>query len=223
MTSLATTSTSLTLHRATAAFENWENNFRANPEVFMTQEETAAMAVATLSEGRGIHFMALLRDLPALELPPAAGEIWPGQGGRFICTIAASAGLPARHLVFGVDEAEELAFGPYESIAGADSHLDGSANTKALIASGKEHPAAAWAAAYTADGHSDFHLPSRHDLLLAYIHAKEHFDTDDWYWSSTQGSRGLAFVQDFEDGNSYWADKDYRHRARACRWIPLTA
>lgn len=213
----------LPLSSAVAAFENWENNFRANPEGFYTADETAAMEVATLSEGRGIHFLALLRDLPGVLTPPKAGEIWPGQGGRFICTVAASEGLPARHLVFGTEEAEELSFGPYEKIASADSHLDGASNTAALLNSGKEHPAAAWAKTYTADGHTDFHLPSRHDLLLAYIHAKEHFSTDDWYWSSTQDSRNVAFVQDFENGNSSWSVKGYGHRVRACRWIPLNA
>ncbi|HZX85695.1 MAG TPA: hypothetical protein VFF19_19135 [Reyranella sp.] len=155
--------------------------------------------------------------------PPTHGQIWPGQGGRFICTVAASEGLPARHLVFGTDEAEDLTFGPYEKIDAADSQLDGPSNTAALLASGKDHPAAAWAKAYTADGHTDFHLPSRHDLLLAYIHAKRHFSTDDWYWSSTQNSRNYAFVQDFEGGYSYWSGKGLVYRVRACRWIPLNA
>lgn len=151
--------------------------------------------------------------------PPAAGEIWPGQGGRFICTVAASEGLPARHLVFGTSEAEDLTFGPYLDVPGAKSLLDGRANTAALLASGSEHPAAAWAAAYTEDGHTDFHLPSRVDLVLAHAHAKEHFSEDDWYWSSTQGSRSYAFVQGFELGGSGWLGKDGEHRVRACRWI----
>ena len=154
--------------------------------------------------------------------PPAAGEIWPGQGGRFICTVAASEGLPARHLVFGTGEAEALAFGPYLDVPGARSMLDGRANTAALLASGSEHPAAAWAAAYTADGHTDFHLPSRVDLVLAHAHAKEHFSEDDWYWSSTQYSRGFAFVQGFEYGSSVWGGKDDEHRVRAVRWVLLT-
>ncbi|MGQ3055369.1 MAG: hypothetical protein ACT6S0_26570 [Roseateles sp.] len=153
--------------------------------------------------------------------PPAAGEIWPGQGGRFICTVAASAGLPARHLVFGTAEAEALTFGPYVDVPGAKSMLDGRANTAALLDSGNEHPAAAWAAAYTEDGHTDFHLPSRVDLVLAHAHAKEHFSEDDWYWSSTQFSRYYAFVQGFEDGGSGWYGKVNEHRVRAVRWVLL--
>ncbi|SFB95970.1 hypothetical protein SAMN05216344_10693 [Polaromonas sp. OV174] len=155
--------------------------------------------------------------------PPAHGEIWPGQGGRFICTVAASAGLPERHLICSTEEAEDLAFGPYLDVPGATSQLDGPANTAALLATGKDHPAAAWAAAYTADGHTDFHMPSRHDLLLAYIHAKDHFSEDDYYWSSSQDSRFTAFVQDFENGNGTWDDKGNERRVRAFRWVHLNA
>ncbi|MGJ7544603.1 DUF1566 domain-containing protein [Variovorax sp. LT1R16] len=155
--------------------------------------------------------------------PPAAGEYWAGQGGHFICTQPALLGLPARHLIFGDLEHDELAYGPYEDIEGASSQLDGAANTRALLAASDEHQAAKWAATYTADGHTDFHLPSRVDLLMAYVCAPQLFNKSGWYWSSTQVSRSGAFVQDFEYGFSYWDDKDFRHRARACRWIPLTA
>ena len=155
--------------------------------------------------------------------PPAAGEIWPGQGGRFICTVAASAGLPARHLIFGTSEAEDLTFGPYLGVPGAKSMLDGRANTAALLAASRDHAAAKWADSYQADGHSDFHLPSRMDLLMAYVCAPSLFKTSGWYWSSTQISRDGAFVQDFELGHSSWHGKGYEHRVRACRWIHLNA
>lgn len=154
--------------------------------------------------------------------PPAAGETWPGQGGRFICTLPALLGLPARHLVFADGEEESLPFGPYADIDGARSHCDGAANTKALLAAGAEYKAAHWAASQRADGHADFHLPSRFDLLMAYLCAPKLFKTSGYYWSSTQDSRGTAFVQGFELGNSGWDGKDYGHRVRACRVIPLT-
>lgn len=223
MDTVSQSATPLTLPRAIAAFDNWETDYRANPDGFYTEAEAAALDVATLSESRGIHFLALLRDLPAPELPPAAGEIWPGRGGRFICTIAASNGLPARHLICGTSEAKAITFGSYVDVPGSKSQLDGRANTAALLASGEVHRAAAWAAAYSEDGHTDFHLPSRVELVLAHAHAKEHFSEDDWYWSSTQTSRHFAFVQNFELGNSYWAGKDGEHRVRAFRWIHLTA
>jgi WD40 repeat protein len=153
--------------------------------------------------------------------PPAHGDYWPGQGGRYICTLLASLGLPSRHLIASDAEAQDLAFGPYLDVLGACSQLDGPGNTAALLAAGQEHPAAAWAAAYTADGHTDFHLPSRNDLLMAYIYAPQHFSKDVWYLSSTQSSRNVAFVQDFEGGLSYWSLKGSERRVRAFRWIPL--
>lgn len=54
---------SMILNRETFknAFEDWENDYRAHPETFYTQEETAVMAVADLSEARAIHMIALLR------------------------------------------------------------------------------------------------------------------------------------------------------------------
>jgi hypothetical protein len=155
--------------------------------------------------------------------PPARGEYWPGQGGRYICTLPALLGVPARHLVVGEQETQDLAFGPTVDVPGAASHLDGPANTAALLVSGQAHPAAKWAAAYTADGHSDFHLPSRLDLVMAHICAPQIFQKSDWYWSSTQGSRYDAFVQDFENGNSLYSGKGLGRRVRAFRWIHLNA
>lgn len=155
--------------------------------------------------------------------PPSAGEYWAGQGGRFICTQPALMGLPTRHLVFSEGEADDLIFGPYVDVPEARSQIDGAANTAALLAANKAHAAARWAAGYSADGHSDFHLPSRLDLLMAYICAPQLFQKSGYYWSSTQVSRGLAFVQDFENGGSGWLGKDGERRVRACRWIHLNA
>ena len=158
---------------------------------------------------------------PQALTPPAHGEYWTGQGGRFVCTLPALLGVPARHLVVGEDETEDLTFGPATDMPGAVSQLDGPANTAALLANGQDHPAAKWAAAYTADGHTDFFLPSRLDLVMAHICAPQLFQKSDWYWSSTQGSRHFAFVQDFEDGSSYWISKDNGRRVRAFRWVHL--
>ncbi|EJL90448.1 hypothetical protein PMI15_00261 [Polaromonas sp. CF318] len=155
--------------------------------------------------------------------PPAHGEIWPGQGGRFICTMPALMGVPARHLVVSEGEAEDLQYGPYGlDVPGAKSQIDGPANTQALIDSGQNHPAAQWARAYTADGHSDFYLPTRLDLVMAHICASQLFNQQDYYWSSTQTSRTSAFVQYFEYGSSYWYCKDGEFRVRAFRWVLLT-
>ena len=51
---------------------------------------------------------------------------WPGQGGIYICTLPAQFGLPARHLVAGTNEAEDLTWGGYgEEATGATSQTDG--------------------------------------------------------------------------------------------------
>lgn len=155
--------------------------------------------------------------------PPAHGEIWPGQGGRYICTLPALLDAPDRYLVASEGEAEDLAYGPAMDVPGACSHLNGPANTAALLAAGKDHPAAKWAAAYTADGHTDFFLPARLDLLMAHICAPQLFKKSGWHLSSTQCSRGSAFVQDFEYGDSGWTGKDLERRVRAFRWVHLNA
>lgn len=43
-------------------FEDWENDFRANPESFLSQEDCAKMEVATLSERCTITFKAYLKQ-----------------------------------------------------------------------------------------------------------------------------------------------------------------
>lgn len=154
--------------------------------------------------------------------PPAPGQPWPGQGGIYICTLPAQFGLPARHLLVGTNEAEGLTWGPYdEEAAGATSQTDGRANTAALTASGNGHPAAAWASQYTEDGHADYYLPSRIELLMCYLHAPQVFKTSGWYWSSSQYSRYCAWCQVFEYGDSRAIIKDREFRARPVRSIQL--
>jgi len=153
--------------------------------------------------------------------PPAHGDYWPGQGGRYICTLPALMGVPARHLIAGDIEAEDVTFGPRVDVPGATSQIDGAANTAALIATGQDHPAAKLARDYSADGHTDFHLPARLDLVMAHICAPQIFKKSGWYWTSTQYSRSYAFVQAFENGHSIWTSKDFERRVRAFRVIPL--
>lgn len=166
--------------------------------------------------------MTVAEPAPAAALtPPAMGEYWQGQGGHYICTLPALLDMPARHLIAGAGQTEDLIFGPSEEISGANSHINGASNTAALLDSGKDHPASKWARAYTADGHTDFFLPARLDMVMAHICAKQLFKTSDYYWTSTQGSSGYAFVQCFEYGRSSWDIKFIGHRVRAFRVIPL--
>lgn len=156
--------------------------------------------------------------------PPAAGEIWPGQGGHYICTLPAQWGLPARHLVLGTATESGLEWGGSNSdCVSAKSHVDGRANTAALLADHTQHPAARWASKHTAEGHTDFFLPSRYDLLMCYLCAPHLFERSGWYWSSTQYSSYDAWCQHFEYGDSHAHDKDYEFRARPVRKVHLHA
>lgn len=50
-----------TLSRYAAAFELWEDEFRADPSTFLTAEEIAAMEVAPLAVQRAMTFVGYLR------------------------------------------------------------------------------------------------------------------------------------------------------------------
>lgn len=152
--------------------------------------------------------------------PPAHGEYWPGQGGHYICTLPALLGVPARHLVASTQETKAI-YGPYTDVPGAASPIDGPGNTAALLASGQAHTAAEWCKQLTADGHTNFHLPSKLDMVMAQICAPSLFNKEGWYWTSTQFSRDVAFVQGFEYGHSGWNGKVSQRRVRAFRWIHL--
>ncbi len=157
--------------------------------------------------------------------PPKIGQYWPGQGGHYVGTAPAIGHLPARHIIASIEAPTKLTWGPYGTeVNGASSRIDGAANTAAILAHKAEHggdfPAAEWAAAYTADGHTDFHLPSQADLFFMSLQPASVFSLA-WHWSSTQFSGYLAFVQSFEFGYSSWDTKDYAYRVRAVRWIPL--
>lgn len=154
--------------------------------------------------------------------PPTPGEAWTGQGGIYLCTLPAQFGLPARHLIAATRENDELAWGGSDhDSTGATSQTDGRANTLALLADGKHHPAAKWASEYAEDGHKDYFLPSRFDLFMAWLSAPQVFCKSGWYWSSSQCSRHDAFRQDFEYGDADGYGKGNEYRVRPVRTIHL--
>lgn len=196
------------------------------PQTSQIGLEQVLQALQNIANGGIALHTATDSAAPAPEVanhtPPAPGQPWPGQGGIYICTLPAQFGLPARHLVVGANEAEDLTWGPYgEEAEGATSQTDGRANTAALTASGKGHPAAVWASQYTEDGHTDYYLPSRIELLMCYLHAPQVFKTSGWYWSSSQYSRSHAWCQGFEYGGSSAYYKGSECRARPVRSIQL--
>ena len=135
---------------------------------------------------------------------PALGSYWPEQGGYNAGLVRGEDGSPDYYLIVPViTEQMSAAWGGYgEEVEGASSASDGLANTRALLADSKEHPAAKLASDFTADGHRDFYLPARRELQLAEANVPELFEKD-YHWSSSQRSASFAYYVDFEDGWLY--------------------
>lgn len=96
---------------------------------------------------------------------------------------------------------------------------DGAANTQAMLAAG--NPIAQTVRAFTIEGHTDWFIPSRLQMLALYEASPDLFDKDSWYWTSSQYSRYYAWCQDFEYGGSTANFKDLEFRARPVRSIQL--
>jgi hypothetical protein len=102
-------------------------------------------------------------------------------------------------------------------ITGADSDRDGYANTVAMAEAGSE--LAQKILLLEIDGHSDLFLMARHQAQLAYLNAPEQFDTDKWYWTSTQYSSYNAWVQGFAYGTQDDYGKYNEYAARVVRRV----
>lgn len=153
--------------------------------------------------------------------PPAIGRVWPGQGGVYLGIGRGEVGQPAQHLI--VATAPQAKFkGVWgeqgQDVPGAKLRFDGRANTQTMAAAGSA--IAQQVLALEIDGHADYFIGSQAQLQLACANAPELFE-DGCHWSSTQGSRGIAFVQNFEDGSSDWNRKGSEHRVRAFRGLTL--
>lgn len=134
----------------------------------------------------------------------------------------ASVVLPAYHLIVATGHLADrrLTWGPNKKIKGADCEFDGLANTKAIIASGLDCPAAQTCVDTDIDGNADWYLPSRRELSLCYANAPELFK-DAWYWSSTQSSDDGAWSQHFYYGLQNCLGKSYEGRVRLVRRVPI--
>jgi hypothetical protein len=164
---------------------------------------------------------AARRALAAAAKPfiPRIGEIWPGQG-IYAGIVRGEPGLPDYHL-FGSTAAalavDKIAWGGQGiDEPGARSDRDGLVNTRALVNSATDHPAAEWAYGLDVDGHRDWYLPARRELRLCWVNVPELF-VPGWYWSSTQDSPHDAWNQLFVGGGQDSHGKGYEARARAVR------
>ncbi len=157
----------------------------------------------------------------AADVPPAIGETWASQGGVYAGLMRGEKGQPDHHLIVPKVELAhraEIQWGaPGEDETAATSERDGLANTRALIQSGNDHPAAHWAANLDLHGHRDWYLPARRELALCCATVPELFERSGYYWSSTQYSANLAWSQFFANGSQGYYHKYYALRARAVR------
>lgn len=162
-----------------------------------------------------------MQTTPQGAQPPLPGQYWPEQQGWYAGIARSEYGLCHWHLILP-DATPETDFvscwGEYGKIVpGADSRHNGLANTRAMAAAGC--PAASRVLALP----GGLHIPSQAELQLLCATLHEKFNKEDWYWSSTQTSAGLAFVQVFEGSYSYslWGGKDGEYRVRAVRGLPV--
>lgn len=150
--------------------------------------------------------------------PPAIGAAWEGQGGTYGGIMPARNGTPAYHIIFAEDIGQ-FAWGPYDQNAPEASLIDGLSNTRALTAEAGKYPAAEAAAAYAADGHSDFYLPAAAELIEVCLNIGNR--QCPWVWTSTQRSSFLAFTMGLETGTLGLNDKDGLLGVRPFRRVPL--
>jgi hypothetical protein len=62
------------------------------------------------------------------------------------------------------------------------------------------------AANYERNGHCDFYLPARRELMVPLANTPHLFNPKDYYWSSTTRGNDCAWAVDFEYGDVYGLD-----------------
>ncbi len=122
--------------------------------------------------------------------PPNIGEYWPGQGGIYAGVARGLDGERDYHLILSTEAPEE----EFEWQAALDR-----------------------AKSVSADGHSDFTVPTRFESALLYANLQDQFNIDYWHWTSTQFSETSAWFQDFYYGYQGDDSKVYERRCRFVR------
>jgi hypothetical protein len=143
---------------------------------------------------------------------PRIGEYLTTQGGVYIGDI-----LGDDKVLYGLIIGEEIDIGIAEfgyEFKGDLSQWDGLSNTNSLR--GKS-PAADLAANYERNGHCDFYLPARRELMVALANVPQMFNPKDYYWSSTPRGNDCAWAVYFENGNVLNTSRDYEFLVRPFR------
>ncbi len=127
---------------------------------------------------------------------PQIGEYLPGQGGIYVGDILGNDGV-----LYGLVTSQEEDIGRAEWGSSGERDLsdwDGLTNTSRLR---NECPAAKLASDYEADGHADFYLPARRELIVAQANIPHLFGKESYYWTSTSYGSVHAWFVAFEDGD----------------------
>ena len=144
---------------------------------------------------------------------PQIGEYWQGQGGVYGGDFCGG-----DDSIYGLIFASEQDVGRARLAPGGKraqlSDWDGLANTQHLRS---ECPAAKMAAGYERDGHSDFYLPARRELLLGAANLHDTFGKESWYWTSTLRGEHFAWAVVFENGYVYHDYRTSEFRVRPVR------
>lgn len=140
------------------------------------------------------------------------GEYVRSEGGIYVGDI-----LGDDQVLYGLITAEEMDIGIAEfgyEFKGTLSQWDGLSNTNALR--GKS-PAADLAAGYERDGHCDFYLPARRELMVPLANAPHLFNKNGWYQTSTARNDSAAWAVGFEGGTVGSDGRTIRYRVRPFR------
>lgn len=143
---------------------------------------------------------------------PRIGEYLTTQGGVYIGDM-----LGDDKVLYGLIISEEIDIGMAEfgyEFKGDLSQWDGLSNTNSLR--GKS-PAADLAANYERNGHCDFYLPARRELMIALANVPHLFNPKDYYWSSTTRGNDYAWAVDVENGSVRNGFRDNEFRVRPFR------
>ena len=143
---------------------------------------------------------------------PKIGEYLTGQGGIYVGDILGNDGV-----LYGLITAKEQDVGRAKWGGDGERDLsdwDGLSNTNRLR---KECPAAKLASDYEADGHADFYLPARRELIVAAANVPHLFGKESWYWTSTPYGSTSAWAVDFEDGGVSLYGRSHEFRVRPFR------
>jgi hypothetical protein len=150
------------------------------------------------------------------------GEVWKGEGGQYMGTICGEGDQPDYRLVLAPAKQGALKgiYGPKEHIKGAESELDGMANTQAMAAAGSE--LAKKALAVKIEGHGDYYIPSRREARLLQINSRTPI-AEGWYWTSTQYRDwdAHAWAQYFGDGSQDGFRKSNEFPVRLVRRVAI--